>query len=172
MIERGHEPAVPKSAGAQSVRLNQPQASVSAAATVAAEDLRHSGPWWRGNAAAAIGDEVTEGMGNADAQADPPLTVRTDALGRLQLSGELDMASAPTLSRALQPSVARGGVVELDASQVTFMDSTGVHALLDAARQLGERGHLVLVRPSAAVQRVIEVCGLDGIIDISHDGHV
>jgi anti-sigma B factor antagonist len=79
----------------------------------------------------------------------------------LALSGELDIASAPELERALDelgPSNPRRLVIDL--TDVTFMDSTGLRALL-LARQRTEQGdHELVLRPGPRqVQRVFELSG-------------
>jgi anti-sigma B factor antagonist len=70
------------------------------------------------------------------ADLDFDVTVRPDAGGgcRLTLRGELDLGSAPRLERALADA---GDDVVLDLRQLTFMDSTGVRVLLEAAEQCG-----------------------------------
>jgi ABC-type transporter Mla MlaB component len=64
-----------------------------------------------------------------------------EALGpprrRLRLIGELDLASAPALTEALT-SIDGDGQLTLDLSELTFIDSTGLHAILQA-RTLSER---------------------------------
>jgi len=68
------------------------------------------------------------------ADLDFDLTVGRDAGGgwRLTLRGELDFGSAPQLERALAES---GADVLLDLRGLTFMDSTGVRVLLQAAKR-------------------------------------
>src|SRR3954453_8968668 len=62
----------------------------------------------------------------------------------LIVSGEIDMATAPSIRAMLEPHIEAGGPVTLDVSNVTFMDSTGIYALIDAARSLGGRGSVVI----------------------------
>ncbi len=59
------------------------------------------------------------------------------------------------------------GTVVLDLEGVTFLDSTGLQSLVrarDAARQRG--GELILRRPSAAVQRVLDVTNMWEVLAI------
>jgi anti-sigma B factor antagonist len=75
----------------------------------------------------------------------------------LSLSGELDIASAPLLERATE-SVERPLVIDL--SDVTFMDSTGLRALLLARQQAEAGDHELWLRPGPRqVQRVFELSG-------------
>ena len=50
------------------------------------------------------------------------------------LKGELDLASSPLLDAAIGQSVARGGSILVDVSDLTFADSSGIGAILRSAR--------------------------------------
>ena len=108
--------------------------------------------------------------------ADPPpdfsWTARPQGPGvtRVSLSGELDMLSASCLGDAL--AAARGNMaVILDLGQLTFMDSSGLHAILTARNRLSEAGcRLVILRGSHQVQRVFEVSGVDGVLEFVSGG--
>ena len=93
--------------------------------------------------------------------ADPPTVLR--------LSGELDVDGAATLAAALDPLSIRGGVIELDLADLTFMDSTGINALCQAVQRLGQRGRIVVLQPKPSVRRVIEIAGLDGVLEINDE---
>ena len=79
----------------------------------------------------------------------------------LVLVGELDIASAPALERALEnlaPSLPHRLVIDL--TEVSFMDSTGLRALLLAhQRTQASRQELVLRPGPRQVQRVFELSG-------------
>jgi anti-anti-sigma factor len=82
------------------------------------------------------------------------------------VSGELDIDSAPrligTLHDIASPPVRR---VDLDCRGVTFLDSTGLRALIVGRNEATDAGvDLVVVTPSAAVSRVIEMTGLAGLL--------
>jgi anti-anti-sigma factor len=79
----------------------------------------------------------------------------------LRLDGELDLATAPDLTSALEPHLRRGGEITLDVSGLRFMGSSGVQVLIRALQSLDGRGRLVLMRPVGGVQRLIDVMGLD-----------
>ena len=99
----------------------------------------------------------------------PMFTVFTEPPSLLHLGGELDMAGAPALTDALEPLTSRGGIIGMDLTRLTFMDSTGINALCQAAQALGERGRIVVLNATQAVRRVIEIAGLGHIIDIDDD---
>jgi anti-sigma B factor antagonist len=84
-------------------------------------------------------------------------TEETPERVRLSLAGELDIASAPVLERAVE-SVDRPLVIDL--GEVTFMDSTGLRALLLARQQAESGGQGLALRPGPRqVQRVFELSG-------------
>jgi anti-sigma B factor antagonist len=95
---------------------------------------------------------------------------RSDRL-LMALAGELDLVNAPALEAELtgvQDDSAR--TVVLDLRGVTFIDSTGIRALIAAderARDAG--GRLIIVRGAAAVDRAFEVTQLDQRLEIVDD---
>ena len=81
--------------------------------------------------------------------------------------GELDLASAPQLKQALADALGAMPLVVLDLRELTFMDSTGIHVVIEAdsqARRAGRR--LVLVRGPAQVDRLLELVGLTDRLEI------
>jgi anti-sigma B factor antagonist len=83
------------------------------------------------------------------------------------IDGELDSQRAETLRGALLEAAAPDVVaLLLDLSEVTYLDSAGVHLLLELDRALSRRGQaLHLVRPQRRTPAyVLEITGLaDGI---------
>ena len=76
------------------------------------------------------------------------------------LSGELDMATVPIMKIAVVDAVARGGPISMDLTDLTFLDSTGVGAILQAAKDL-LFGCLVLHGVHDGVGKITELMGLD-----------
>jgi anti-anti-sigma factor len=89
----------------------------------------------------------------------------------LALSGELDLATAPALQASLDEAVESGGAdLWIDLSDVTFMDSTGLRALLATRRQLRVNStSLAIICPEGPVRRVFTVAGLDDEFSIHTD---
>ena len=81
--------------------------------------------------------------------------------GTFELRGELDMATAPLLLEAVAAVVDEPGDILLDLSGLSFMDSSGLHAMIQIADPLVD-GLLLLTAPQPNVQRVLEMTGLDG----------
>jgi anti-sigma B factor antagonist len=79
----------------------------------------------------------------------------------LTLSGELDIASAPALERTLDDfGTSLPHRLVIDLTQVTFMDSTGLRALLLARQRTADADHELFLRPGPRqVQRVFELSG-------------
>ena len=74
--------------------------------------------------------------------------------------GDVDQDTAPDLLRALTTAIDEAGpnAVEVDMRHVTFMDSSGVGALLAANRLAGASGATVRVRnPVPAVRMVLDI---------------
>ena len=94
-----------------------------------------------------------------------------DGQTRLALAGELDIASTPQLEKGLaEAEGAEPEVVILDLRKVDFIDSTGLRAVIAAderARNAGRR--FVVVRGTAAVERVFSVTQLDQRLEIVDD---
>ena len=83
--------------------------------------------------------------------------LRDDAVV-VRLDGEVDISSADLLSEQFEAIAGRGATsVILDATEVTFMDSTGLHALVEGKRRLHERGSQIFLVPSQQVRRVLEL---------------
>ena len=92
-----------------------------------------------------------------------PLTITPFAPPQhgLHLIGELDMATVTQLETAFE-SVSGDGPVTLDLGQLTFIDSSGLHAIMDFARSRNGSGPLILASPSATAKRALEIAGLEG----------
>ncbi len=85
---------------------------------------------------------------------------RHDGLCVVRMSGELDLASSERLS-ALLAELSEATVV-VDLSELTFIDSSGIAALVAAKDRLQSAGRdLVLTRPQPNVDRVLEMTGLE-----------
>jgi anti-anti-sigma factor len=74
-----------------------------------------------------------------------------------RLEGELDMSTVEDLSKVLDEDGTAEGPLILDFSGVSFMDSSGLRVLLEAARNRSGGGRLVILHPASQVQRVLEI---------------
>lgn len=70
----------------------------------------------------------------------------------IRLEGELDMATAAKVRHLLNVALdARASTVALDLTQLTFLDSTGVHVLMSARRRAAAQGSSFVVRSPLAL---------------------
>jgi anti-sigma B factor antagonist len=90
----------------------------------------------------------------------------------IELIGELDIEGAPLARRALGRACAeRPHTIFLDLSRLTFMDSSGVHMIIEGHRRLSDEGReLVIVRAPKHVRRLLELCGLTAMLHLSQAG--
>jgi anti-sigma B factor antagonist len=81
----------------------------------------------------------------------------------LGLCGELDLASGPRLTAEIELALARRpATLAIDLRQLSFMDSSGIHAIIAAERLCRQQGtRFFLIRGSATIDRLMAVCGLD-----------
>jgi anti-sigma B factor antagonist len=77
------------------------------------------------------------------------------------VSGDIDLASAPGLAQELRDAEGDADPeIVLDLSGVTFMDSTGLHVLLDAQERATGRGYMLRFRDvPAQTQRLLDLTG-------------
>jgi anti-anti-sigma factor len=80
----------------------------------------------------------------------------------LVVSGELDIASAPELERALdQIRPEQCKLVVVDLRELEFMDSTGLSIIVRAHQRLSEQDcELTLVKGPPQVQRLLDLTGV------------
>jgi anti-anti-sigma factor len=93
-----------------------------------------------------------------------PFEVRLESDLRVVVVGELDMATAPQVTEAID-SLARAGAqrVVVDLAGVSFLDSTGVSALCLAQAKLEVSGAVLVLGPlSSQVDGVLRMVGLEG----------
>ena len=101
-----------------------------------------------------------------DQQPDFALTVHPDRdRVRVVATGEIDLVTAPLLAAQLQDLLTAGWTdVIADLAGVTFIDSTGVHALVTARTDAIARGAAFSVtNGNAAVSQVLRICGVEDL---------
>lgn len=85
----------------------------------------------------------------------------------LRVAGELDMLTAPQLEQVLQDALEHARLVMVDVGEVSFVDCSALHVLLDSARRARRRGsRLVLVGASAEFERLFAVTGTRAMVDV------
>lgn len=100
------------------------------------------------------------------------LTVLAEANGctTLVVTGEVDMAGSDELRTAGVTAIQahQHQTLKIDLSQVTFLDSTGLGALIHLRNTTNEEpGALVLLDPSEPVLRLLALTRLNEVFDIT-----
>lgn len=81
----------------------------------------------------------------------------------VRVCGDLDIESAPSLRALLVPLLPRR--VEMDLTDVTFIDSSGVNVLLSHHRHCREAGgRLTVIQSSKTVQQIFQLLGVDELL--------
>ncbi|MDO8587990.1 MAG: STAS domain-containing protein [Armatimonadota bacterium] len=97
--------------------------------------------------------------------------VTTDAEGNrtLRILGEIDLSTCASFKSVLASASADyRGELTLDLTDVEFMDSSGLHALMEMTRELIARGGSIGLRnPGRAIYRLLEISGLLGYFHIT-----
>jgi anti-sigma B factor antagonist len=103
-------------------------------------------------------------MGKHDLTADIEPLSDVDDGAILRLVGEIDMMTIEVLREAFQGLVNRTlSNVVIDAREVTFLDSTGLHAFVEGKRLIHEQGSTIVMVPSRIVRRVLDLVFPDGL---------
>jgi anti-sigma B factor antagonist len=91
-----------------------------------------------------------------------------DRVAEVKVSGEVDIHTCGALEKTLTDLADESvNVVTVDLGHVSFIDSSGLRALVVGHKALQDRGgSLVIVNPSTATARLLEVTGLDGLFDV------
>lgn len=104
----------------------------------------------------------------------PEFDVVTEPMGDhgaiLAVSGELDMLTVPRMRDALN-RVIEGGArsVVLDLSDVSFIDSVSLAAIVNARRRLGDGGRVgVVIEEGSYAMLIFEIGGLDAVVELFH----
>jgi anti-sigma B factor antagonist len=86
-----------------------------------------------------------------------------DGAVRLVVAGEVDFATCEHLRTAIHDSLTEAHITELivDLNGVSFLDSSGIRALMEGSKLATERrvGYLV-TNPRRIVHRVLELTGV------------
>jgi anti-anti-sigma factor len=92
-----------------------------------------------------------------------------EGIAFIDVTGELDLSNADELSTAalgaMTPVV---GTIRIDFGGVTFMDSTGLNALIRIRNAAGEHYSVVVENPQPNVRRIFELTDLDEVFLKDH----
>jgi anti-sigma B factor antagonist len=94
---------------------------------------------------------------------------------RLELRGDIDMASAPAVLDSLLCAAISYEHHEIvaDLAKVTFCDSTGIAALVEANQRIRKGGsRLIITNVPDPIARIFGLVGLDAVFDLQLDDAV
>jgi anti-anti-sigma factor len=100
-----------------------------------------------------------------------------DGTAIVTVRGEIDFSNADEIARGITHAVSDWSpqLVQLDLKDATFIDSTGLGALIEGYRATVSGGcRYVVVNPTASFRRVLVVTGLTdlfGLIEEPDDAH-
>ena len=90
--------------------------------------------------------------------------------GDLQIvtsQGDLDVHAAPQMLALLLPLMQPGSRTIIERSGTQFMDSSGLASIIEAAARARDvDGYLCIAAPSVRVERVLQITGVDTLIDV------
>lgn len=108
------------------------------------------------------GDDHSDAPGSAWYQVD-----QMGGCAVVHIGGEIDASTVPALDRALTEAAGLASHVVIDLAQVTFVDSSGLGALIVARQSAREHdGSLSLVSPPPAVRRLLGSTHLNDVFAI------
>jgi anti-sigma B factor antagonist len=91
-----------------------------------------------------------------------------DGVSRLAISGDVDLATADELREAGEKALTDAcSTLRIDLSGVSFMDSTGLSALVAINNAARHNHTVVLDDPTPPVRRILQVSGLDQVLRIA-----
>jgi anti-sigma B factor antagonist len=81
---------------------------------------------------------------------------------RVVARGDIDLGTAPRLADAFESLIAEGArIIVLDASEIDFVDSSGLRVIIHSGNKLSAAGGRLLIEGmSGAMQRTLEISGL------------
>jgi anti-sigma B factor antagonist len=124
-----------------------------------------------------IAESARERFARDEPVADQGLTVTSeerDGVFRIVLQGELDVSTAPRFNEALSDSRIRNcHTVVVDLSELSFMDSTGLSAVLVGEMHARTRGQrFAVVRGPRHVQELFRLTGVDHFLEVVDSGAI
>jgi anti-anti-sigma factor len=88
------------------------------------------------------------------------------------ITGEVDMSNAATVRQQIAGSITPDDdAVIVDLSELSFIDSAGLHSLIELGTVLDERRQklLLCLPPGSTIRRAIEIIGLPHAVSVYSD---
>lgn len=85
----------------------------------------------------------------------------------VHVAGDLDLAAVEDFVQVGQVSLTRCDAVDVDLGEVSFIDSSGLGALVRLRKEADEQGtSLTLSNVSVATERLLQLTGLADVFDL------
>jgi len=85
------------------------------------------------------------------------------------VAGELDLSVVPRLAEPLTEQIDQRPGVMVDLTRLTFIDSSGIGALIKASRDANGALLAVLIVPGSQVDRVFDIAGIAETLPVFTD---
>ena len=85
----------------------------------------------------------------------------------VRVTGELDMATSELLSKTIVDWPEPVSACIVDLSACSFVDSSGIRALLMCQRQLGDQATLELIGVIPYIDRILRIAGVQEVMQIT-----
>jgi anti-sigma B factor antagonist len=93
------------------------------------------------------------------------LVNETSEYWKMKLSGEVDIESASKFRTALTEAYSKKPAdIVIDASDLNYIDSTGLGVVIGAFGRMNEKGHkIVIEKPRTNIRKLLNITSLDQI---------
>jgi len=91
-----------------------------------------------------------------------------DGVPVIRAHGEIDVHTLPEFERAVRAGIGRGGSLVVDLTDISYLDSAGLSALVAAHRKLSARDAAlyIVAAPGRPVARVLQITRLDTLFHV------
>jgi anti-sigma B factor antagonist len=90
----------------------------------------------------------------------------TDNIVAISLEGEFDRANSFLISEQAEQALDEDKHLILDLSEATFIDSSTIHALVQAQNAAAKHGQIIVLQlgTAATVERALQLSGIDQLL--------
>ena len=89
----------------------------------------------------------------------------------VSVEGDVDLVTSEELRRVLEDAVRVNPHVEVDLTGLTFIDSSGLSALVEGHRAAHDAGGVVVLRnPTPMLRRLLDITRLDSLLVVDDTG--
>lgn len=84
----------------------------------------------------------------------------------VKLSGRIDVTSTPELEKEVNSQIGSISYLTIDMSEVDYISSVGLRALLSFRKEIDSRGEMRIVNVQPEVLEIFKMVGFDKILNI------